>query len=321
MTGAAERKSAARPVALFVLGMGRSGTSAIARVLSLCGGELPTGVLGADAINPAGYWEPRAALHLNDKILHRNASAWYDPAMHLQDEGAFGAEEYARCVAEIGEFFTTLPAAPLVVIKEPRITLLSGMWFEAARLAGFDIAALVALRHPQEVVASIAAAIRTPAELASAVWLKYNLLAERETRGLPRVFVEYANLLDDWRREIARISAALAIDLSPPEAGAVEEFLKPDLRRQQYEGPVTEVLGTDWISTVYEALREAARDEPLDRSALEHVYGAYRLNEHKFRGVFEDFRGRDNSRFLGPSIQKLIRSVRAIAHRRSGTWA
>ncbi len=32
---------------------------------------------------------------------------------------------------------------------------LSGMWFEAARVAGFDIAAVIAVRHPQEVIASL----------------------------------------------------------------------------------------------------------------------------------------------------------------------
>ncbi len=58
------------------------------------------------------------------------------------------------------------------------------------------------------------------------MWLKYNLLAERNTRALPRVFVDYANLLEDWRREVKRISAALAIDLSTRNESAIEQFLK-----------------------------------------------------------------------------------------------
>ena len=41
---AAQTGTAARPVALFVLGMARSGTSALTRVLSLCGGTLPAGM-------------------------------------------------------------------------------------------------------------------------------------------------------------------------------------------------------------------------------------------------------------------------------------
>jgi hypothetical protein len=313
---AAHTGTAARPVALFVMGMARSGTSALTRVLSLCGGTLPAILLGANRGNPLGHWEPRAALDLNEAILYRHGSNWFDPTLRLQEEGAFDAEEKATCIAEIGAFLTTLPAAPLVVIKEPRITALSGVWFEAARLAGFDIAAVIAVRHPQEVIASLAARNRASPELSSALWLKYNLLAERHTRALPRVFVEYANLLDNWGREITRISAALAIDLNTRDEGAIEEFLKQDLRRQRHCGPVTELFGTDWISAVYEALRAAARDEPSDAAALDRVFEAYRASEHGFRTAFADFHDHFNGvlvRFHGvvvrPSITKLIRAA------------
>ena len=321
VTPAAESGTAARPVVLFVLGMARSGTSAITRVLSLCGGALPAGLVGATSANPRGFWEPRKLNSLNEAILRRHGSAAFDPSLRLQEEGAFDAEEKATCIDEIRAYLSTLPAAPLVVIKEMRITALSGVWFEAARLAGFDIVALIALRHPQEVNASVGAHSPVPPELASALWLKANLLAERDTRGLPRVFVEYANLLDDWRREVKRISAALGIDLNARDEGAIEEFLKPDLRRQQHSGPVTEPFGTDWISTVYDALCAVARDEPCDESALDRVFESYRASEHGFRTVFEDYRRLRKGVFLRPSIMKVIYEVGAIANRRKGTWA
>ena len=137
------------------------------------------------------------------------------------------------------------------------------------------------------------------------------------------MFVEYANLLDDWRREITRTSAALAIDLNTRDESAIEEFLKPDLRRQRHCGPVTELFGTDWNSAVYEALRAAARDEPWDRSALDRVFETYRASEHVFRPAFEDYRGVSDVLFrhFQPSILKLVREVIAMAHRRSGTRA
>jgi hypothetical protein len=317
------RRTAARPVALFVLGLGRSGTSALTRVLSLCGATLPAGLVGATADNPRGCWEPRAAVVLNEAILRRHGSSGYDLTLRLQAEGAFDTEEKAACIAKIKAFFTTLPAAPLVVIKEPKITALSGMWFEAARLAGFDVAAVIAVRHPQEATASLAGHyIGASPELASAWWLKYTLLAERDTRGLPRVVVDYANLLDDWRREIKRISAALSIDLNTRDEGAIEEFLTTDLRRQRHGGPVQEPFGGDWISVVYEALHAAARDEPWDRSALDRVFEAYRVSEHGFRTAFQDYhRHRRLDWFIRPFIVKLFLEVLAIAHRRSGTWA
>jgi hypothetical protein len=325
VTPAAQTGTAARPVVLFVLGMGRSGTAALARVLSLCGAALPAGMFGADSGNPRGNWEPRKAIRLNEAILQRHGTALYDPTLRLQEEGAFDGKGKAACIAEIGAFLNTLPAAPLVVIKDPRITLLPGVWFEAARLAGFDTAAVIAVRHPQEAIASFAALLRASPELSSALWLKYTLLAERHTRGLPRVFVEYPNLLDNWRREIERISTALTIDLTTRDEDAIEEFLTPDLRRQRHCGPVTELFGTDWIAAVYEAVRSAARDEPWDRSALDRVFEAYRASEHTFRTAFKDYRGFNNrvlfQLFRKPVIMKAIIEVRAMVHRRSGTWA
>lgn len=285
--------AAGRPVAVFVLGMPRSGTSALTRVLSLCGGTLPADLEVADSHNPSGYWEPRETHHLNGHMLRCHYSTDADPSLRLQEEGAFGAEEKTIFIDKIKAFLTTLAYAPLVVIKDLYITALSEMWFEAARQAGFDIAVVIAVRRPQEVIASVAASRRLspdlPNALPSAMWLKYNLLAERNTRGMPRVFVEYANLLEDWRREMKRISAALGIDLTDRDEGAIDEFLTKDLHRNRDYGPVAEPFGTDWVSTVYEVARAAARDEPWEESAMDRVYEAYRTSERAFRTAFEDF--------------------------------
>ncbi|MEV0670277.1 sulfotransferase family protein [Mycobacterium sp. NPDC050441] len=322
MNPAGNSDSAARPVALFVLGVPRSGTSAVTRVLSLCGATLPVGLSGADPRNPRGYWEPRASLHLNNTILRRHGSAVFDPSLRLQEDGGFTDEQKDFCVNKIGQFLATLPAAPLVLIKDLQITLLSSLWFEAARQAGFDIAVVNMVRPPQEVIASGAADFLTSPELGSALWLKFNLLAERDTRDMPRVFVEYANLLEDWRREVKRISVALGIDLDTRDEGAIDEFLTPDLHRQRSIGPVTETFGTNWISSVYEALSAAARDEALDQSQLDRVFAEYRAGEQGFRTVFENsVRLNKLNRFIRPSILKFRYEAVALAHRRRGTWA
>lgn len=193
--------------------------------------------------------------------------------------------------------------------------------FEAARRAGFDVGVLIAVAAPRGGHRfACGAECRASPELSSASWLKYNLLVERDTRSLPRVFVEYANLLDDWRREIARISAALAIDLSTRDEDAIEDFLTPDLRHQQHSGPAPELFGTDWTSTVYEALCAAARDEHRDEDelALDRVLHTYRASERGFRTASEDYRDHfyNNHVLLRPSLTNLIRAVVSAAHPR-----
>ncbi|OBF03816.1 sulfotransferase family protein [Mycobacterium sp. 852002-10029_SCH5224772] len=312
-----------RPVTLFVLGPQRSGTSALTRVLSLCGGTLPAAMLGADADNPLGYWEPRAAISLNETILRRLGTNWYDPSLRFLDDDSSNRENKA-CVAKVAEYLSTLPAAPLVVIKEPRITTLSGLWFDAARVAGFDVASVIAVRHPQEVISSIVKSWRVSPALASALWLKCNILAERNTRGVPRVFVDYANLLEDWRREMKRISTELPVELHAQDEDAIEKFLTPGLHRQRHCGPTTDLFGADWISTVYEALREAARDDPIDMSTLDRVFESYRASERDFRKAYEDFHGLSNSmlfRLFRPLVARPVMEAMAMAHRHRGTWA
>ncbi|MEX3651021.1 sulfotransferase family protein, partial [Mycolicibacterium porcinum] len=260
--------------------MGRSGTSALTRVLSLCGATLPGGMMGADSGNERGYWEPRAGLYLNEKFLYRHGSSYFDPTLRLQEEGGLSAEETAAFTAKIRDYLLTLPAAPVVVVKVLHISVLARMWFDAAHQAGYDIAAVLAVRDPQEVIGSLAKLMKASPQLTSALWLKYNLLAERETRGLPRVFVDYSNFLDDWRREIKRISHTLALDLDTGDEAAVEKFLARDMRHQRQRGPIVEPFGTNWLSVAYRGLSAAARDEPWEQSALDGVFEEYRASEH-----------------------------------------
>jgi hypothetical protein len=83
----AQTGTTARPVVLLVLGINRSGTSALTRVLSLCGGALPGRLWGAMPDNPLGHWEPREVTYLNEAILRRLGSSAFDPALHGWEEG------------------------------------------------------------------------------------------------------------------------------------------------------------------------------------------------------------------------------------------
>jgi hypothetical protein len=302
------------PLIVFVFGMSRSGTSALARALSLCGGVLPATLLGADAANPKGYWEPQNALHLNEDFLTRHGSTWFDPTLRLQNEALISSAERDAYLQRIKAFLRGLPPAPVHIIKEPRITALSDFWFDAARQIGLRLAAAIPVRHPEEVSASLAARYGISPELASALWLKYNLLAERHSRHLPRVFIEYSTFLRSWRAEVPRVEAALSIDLSARDEAAIDEFLSPDLRRQRHGGSISEAFGERWTSRVYAALSAAARDEPLDTVGLDAVFEAYSACEHAFRISFQEFQ----TRFAPPAtprpiMTRLIRRLRAAA--------
>lgn len=283
---------------IFVLGMGRSGTSAITRVLSLCGAHLPQPLLPASESNLAGHWEPIDAININNAFLSRRGASWYDPTMRLQGEIAFSAQETETYIEQIRDFIERCYVAPLLVVKEPRIAALADFWFEASRRASVSAKVVIPIRHPDQVAASLAARDGVTAELANVLWLKYNFLAERSSRKLPRVFIDYMNLLSDWRKEVGRISQRLAVDLSEADEVAIDRFLDTDLHRQKSCGTPGDLLGQTWTSDTYMALSAAARDEPLNLQKIDAAFSAFAAAERTFRRSLEEFSRRDLDPFL-----------------------
>jgi len=262
----------------------------LARVLSLCGCALPPSLKDANAANPSGYWEPTEALKLNDAFLFRHGATYFDPTLRLQGEVSFAPEERAAFIARIRTFLNECPDVPRLVIKDPRIVALFEFWRQAAREADIQVKVIIPIRHPQEVVASLGAWVKSPPELWSALWLKYNLLSERDSRDLPRVFVEYSSLLSDWRGQVARMERALGVDLPCADGAAVDAFVNRDLHRARDSGAVAEPFGYSWLGETYTILTQAARDQPLDEKALDETLRLYRACERSFRVALDDSR-------------------------------
>jgi hypothetical protein len=279
---------------IFILGMARSGTSALTRVLSLCGCALPESLKEANEGNPRGFWEPLEAAKLNDEFLFRHDATFSDPTLRLQGEWVFAQQETERYIQQIRAFLSRCPQGRPVLIKDARIIALFDFWLQAALAEEFRVRVIVPTRNPMEVAASLAARAQIPAslELRQAMWLKYNLLAELHSRQFPRVFIEYSSLLEDWRLQVARISRALDLDLATDAAAAVDAFLTPELHRQRCSGPITEVFGYPWLSDTYAILSEAAQDRPLDTARLDEILRAYRTCERAFRTSLDDWRRR-----------------------------
>jgi len=307
--------------AIFILGMARSGTSALARVLSLCGAWLPDHLLGANDGNPTGHWEPLQALSLNEEFLAAHGSSYYDPSLRLQEEGTIGETDKAAFIDKVSAFLDALPHGRPAVIKEPRIVALADYWFEAARRSSIDVKIIIPVRHPGEVAASLAKRDATSLELSNALWLKYNLLADRRSRGFPRLFVEYSSVLADWQHQISRISEALSVRFEDRDDEAIREFLSHDLHRQRGSG-LTESFGGSWVGEVYAAFSAAARDTGCRCDTLDEIFAAYSATEHTFRSAVNEFRNRHSGDHwasdLKPFLARVVNECSAEIARRLG---
>src|ERR1043165_10281978 len=77
--------------AILVLGMHRSGTSALSGVVCALGAAAPNNLLPANFANPTGYWESLPLVQADNELLASAHSSWddwrqLDPRWYESDE-------------------------------------------------------------------------------------------------------------------------------------------------------------------------------------------------------------------------------------------
>jgi hypothetical protein len=269
---------------VLVLGMGRSGTSMVTGLLSLCGAGLPDNLLAPDANNEKGYFESLDVLGMNEFFLNCLGLDFFDTSFRLQ-EGELAEDGSVALTKRINKFLRRYEDCPLLVVKDPKIVPLLRYWLPAATGAGWEVKAVVSVRHPREVSASFARVQEEPVDhqVSDALWIKYNLLAERDTREYPRVFVTYDRLLADWRGQLTRVATALdlGLDLGPERDEAVSSFLDRKLRHCAADHDL--ICANPWVAELYRQLTELSVDGELDRHRMDRLYELYISAERMIR--------------------------------------
>ncbi len=223
--------------AVVVVGMHRSGTSALARTLSLRGAALPRRILRPAPDNEAGFWEPREIVAIHDELLASAGSSWHDvgefPRSWFASNSAGRFKE--RLVDALHEDFGR---TSLFVVKDPRICRLVPLWLSVLDEFGASPLFVIPIRHPLEVAASLEQRNGFAIAKSLLLWLRHFLAAERDTRGFRRSFVAYHHLLSDWCGVVDRIGRDLHI-LWPRRSVAfdleIDYFLSKNLRHHRFD--------------------------------------------------------------------------------------
>jgi len=274
-------QSPAKPVApsrtaYLVLGMHRSGTSAVTQLLGLAGAQLPAHVMPGDEHNAKGYFEPWKIALFNDERLRAAGGAWDDvfgfPYRPLprREERRWLSKAEALFEEEYADVRTPL-------LKDPRVTVLMPFWRTLFDDMGVATRCVIPVRHPLAVAGSLARRDRFPPQKSVLLWTSYMLAAEAYTRDLPRVFVDYDRLLGDWRGEVARMESAHGAPLpklTDRAAKSIDRFLTPDLRHNAGAGDLMDLgWAGELAQMVFEELSAAAADRPANGGALEMASG------------------------------------------------
>lgn len=278
---------------ILVLGMHRSGTSAMMGTLWRLGVRMPDDLMRRDKHNELGYWESiRVNAHM-ENLLRLAQSRWHDwRPLNLANIDREPLEEISTRMCQLVE--TSGGGANLFAIKDPRICRAVPLWLDIMTKCRRQPVAILMTRHPFEVARSLSARDGMPFDKGLLLWLRHMLDAERDTRGICRVFVQYDDLLNDWRKTVQLIHEGLAIDL-PTAVGdladEVEDFLRPDLRHWTTERQdVSNIFGATWFLETWDllcqcCLDQGRRDDHFDRIVVDVEKGT-RPFQHYF-GLIE----------------------------------
>jgi hypothetical protein len=227
------RTPVARPPALAppaavvcTLGMHRSGTSLVSRMLNLLGVHLgpdePISRTGTD--NPKGYWEHDSIVAINDEILARFGGRWDEPP---RLPSAWPREARLEDLREKARrlLAADFAAAPLWGWKDPRTCLTLPFWQDVVGPMRY----VLCVRNPLAVVGSLSRRNAMSSEKVDLLWLGHVRASLALTDGHPRMLVFYEEILDDWRRELRRLAAFVGRPEhadDPPLRDAVAAFVE-----------------------------------------------------------------------------------------------
>ena len=239
---------------IFVLGMHRSGTSAVARILNLMGvyfGSEHIGTGRSDQ-NVKGFWERRDVRDLNDDMLFSSRCDWDCVAEF--DLDSVPDETKSAHVDAAADIVLNMDAHRPWFIKEPRLCLLFPIWRQALE----DPFCVHVLRNPLEVAHSLRARNGIPVKTGLALWEIYNLHALNASAGIRRVFVSFEDLMENASVVVERVHAALVeqggYGLRVPTANELNQFLDDALYRHRETARSLRSVATTHQLQLYEAL-------------------------------------------------------------------
>lgn len=280
---------------VFVLGMHRSGTSALTGMLVQAGFTAPSDLMPATVANPKGYWESLGILGINEGFLAEMESHWSSslPLPAGWSESISARKWRTSLINLISEVFG---GAQLAMIKDPRFcTLIMGLepWFESRLI---NTSFIIPIRHPLEVANSLLQAEGTTLYKSLRLWIKSIFLTEQATRGFKRKFISFDELIQNPTNalETCLLLVESAADLGQTEK--IENFQNTDrtesirqatnfidksLRRQRTVDEGKNLSGTNdscnvrliqLAEAVLQAILDNITDDDAISSALNKLY-------------------------------------------------
>ncbi len=218
---------------IVVLGMHRSGTSAVARILNMMGAYFGQegSALDTDQHNPKGYWERKDVVGLNDDLLKAGGSNWFNVVdfniekISLQEKSQF-ENQAKKLVADLDNHRPWM-------IKDPRFSTTFPLW----RPLLTEPICIVVYRSPLQVAQSLLRRDMFPLHVGLSLWEFSNLAIFKSINGLQSVFVDYGRLMEEPVDTAGKLYDGLVgvgvRGLRQADKKEIESFITPELFRNR----------------------------------------------------------------------------------------
>lgn len=225
------REGAPTGSAVLVLGMARSGTSAITRLLTLLGVELgPQEALLPPIAgeNAKGFYEHRPIMKVNKELLERLGGSWSEPPRPARGwQRDAGLEDLRERAHEL--LAADFAGASLWGFKDPRTSLTLPFWEE---LLGDDVRYVICHRRPLDSARSLERRNGIRLDDGVALWTRYMASALAHTAGRRRIVVGYVELFGGREALVGGLANFLGVgDAATEQVRAqVQAWIDDDLR-------------------------------------------------------------------------------------------
>lgn len=158
---------------VIVVGMHRSGTSAIAQLHKNLGFAFGNNLIEKiDGINTDGFWEDKTVVAINEQILNLLGVSWY-VAQSLPERWWERAELDACYQAAHQWHRTILGDKNPMAVKDPRFCRLLPFWLKVFSAEGTAVRIVFVCRHPASVAASLGRRDGLLKDFSYLLWLLY----------------------------------------------------------------------------------------------------------------------------------------------------
>jgi len=190
---------------VMIVGMHRSGTSAVGRLLENIGFEFGNNLLeGIYSINDDGFWEDKEVIALNEHIFQLYDFNWFD---FERMPGKWWEDVKIKELVGVAEtwYYESFSGEKAIAVKDPRFCRLLPFWKRVFQGLDLHLHILFVYRHPVEVAASLKKRDGFPLQLGYLLWLSYTIDALYYSRNLSLSIINYEEMLKEPDRVINRL--------------------------------------------------------------------------------------------------------------------